>query len=115
MEVIALNIDEVDDIEVCPGEQAEFTAVYNPFYDIEWSNGETATNSSFYSEVGAHWVEVTDGVCNKRVVFSLLENNIPDIDMPLVAEYCEFDSVLIVPQALNSTLFLSISIAGLFP
>ena len=105
VEVISLNIDEVDDIELCPGEEAEFTAVYNPLYDIEWSNGEDATNSSFYSEIGAHWVEVTDGVCDKRVVFSLLENNIPDINMPTIAEYCEFDSVLIVPQALNSILF----------
>ena len=105
VEVISLNIDEVDDIGVCPGEEAEFTAVYNPLYDIEWSNGVSDTNSSFYSEIGNHWVEVTDGVCAKRVVFSLLENNIPDINMPAIAEYCEFDSVLIVPQAINSILF----------
>ena len=110
VEVISMDLDEVNDIEVCPGEEAEFTAVYNPLYDIEWSNGEVSTNSSVYFVAGNHWVEVSDGVCLKRMDFYLLENELPIIDMPTTSEYCELDSVLILPQALNSVIFFPVGV-----
>jgi len=106
VDVIILDIEPINNQEICEGESAVFNAVYDEDYDVEWSSGVTEEDTSTFSTAGTHWVEVSDGLCLRREYFDLNFSTPPLIDLPPEVEYCYADSTLISFTAENSDLFL---------